>query len=32
MVEASLAERETEVSERDAKGKVKKTVSRVKKK
>jgi hypothetical protein len=32
MIEASLAERETEVSERDAKGKVKKTVSRVKKK
>jgi hypothetical protein len=31
MVEASLAERETEVSERDSKGKVKKTVSRVKK-
>jgi hypothetical protein len=30
-VEAMLAERETEVSERDAKGKVKKTVSRVKK-
>lgn len=32
MVEASLAERETEVSERDKSGKVKKTVSRVKKK
>jgi hypothetical protein len=32
MIEASLAERETEVAERDAKGKVKKTVSRVKKK
>jgi hypothetical protein len=31
MIEASLAERETEVAERDAKGKVKKTVSRVKK-
>lgn len=32
MVEATLAERETEVAERDNKGKVKKTVSRVKKK
>ena len=31
MVEASLAERETEVAERDSRGKVKKTVSRVKK-
>jgi hypothetical protein len=32
VLEASLAERETEVAERDAKGKVKKTVSRVKQK
>jgi hypothetical protein len=31
MIEASLAERETEVAERDSRGKVKKTVSRVKK-
>ena len=31
VLEASLAERETEVAERDPKGKVKKTVSRVKK-
>ena len=32
VLEAAMSERETEVAERDSKGKVKKTVSRVKKK
>jgi hypothetical protein len=31
MIDAQMAERENEVTERDQKGKVKKTVSRVKK-